>query len=306
MSELEIIQHQKISGISAFFDTVSYRTSHFHPEWELIWLLRGRLAVQCSRCRLETEAGELLLFSPNQIHEFRQLGEPATFLCLQVAPQSFEQICPELQAVTVETVRVDPYLTSAQKEILCGQLRELMQSYLDQEAFYSLHCASLCAAILRTLLTALPVRRMSEEERSSTDRRNARLSRFLQYVDENYMHKLGLADFAAEEGCSVGYLSHFLKQNLNRTFQDYVSTVRFHAACRMIRSGGMRMLDICEETGFSDYRYFSNTFKKQCGMTPEEYSRSAPDAAEQPRRKSIYSEERFYAREESYEILRTI
>ena len=306
MSELEIIQHRKINGISVFFDTVEYRTSHFHPEWELIWILRGRLSVQCARQRIEGVPGDLFLFSPNQIHEFRQLEGPATFLCLQVAPQCFEQSCPELQTVTAEDASVCQYLGEEQRKTLYMLLRMLMESYLDQEPFYALRCAGLCGEILHGLLTALPVHRMSKEERSSADKRNARLSRFLQYVDENYMHKLSLADFAAAEGCTVSTLSHFLKQNLNQTFQEYVNTVRFHSSCRMIRSGGKRMLDICEAAGFSDYRYFSNTFKKQCGMTPEEYSKSSPDSADLPQQKSIYSVERFYSREESYKLLRTL
>ncbi len=45
MSELEIIRHAKVGGISVFFDTVEYRTPHFHREWELIWITDGVLAV---------------------------------------------------------------------------------------------------------------------------------------------------------------------------------------------------------------------------------------------------------------------
>ena len=73
--------------------------------------------------------------------------------------------------------------------------------------------------------------------------------------------------------------------------------MRFHSACRMIRSGGMRMLDVCEEAGFSDYRYFSNCFKEQCGMTPVEYSRTAAPPDDRPGRRSLHTVEHFYTRE---------
>ena len=46
MEELEIIRHRQIDGISIFFDTVDYRTPHFHQEWELIWITQGRLSVR--------------------------------------------------------------------------------------------------------------------------------------------------------------------------------------------------------------------------------------------------------------------
>ena len=46
-------------------------------------------------------------------------------------------------------------------------------------------------------------------------------------------------------------------------------------------SGEKRLLDICEEAGFSDYRYFSRAFKQQFGMTPEQYKklRTKPENA---------------------------
>lgn len=306
MSELEIIQHGKIGGISVFFDTVEYRTPHFHPEWELIWIVRGELSVRCGREQMRSRAGELFLFSPNLVHEFSQLGGEATFLCLQAAPQSFEQLCPELLAYTVDDPCVSRRLSEAEQDALRARLRELMACYLEQQPFFSLRCTALCAEILYELLRALPAHRMSEEERSSADKRSARLARFLQYVDEHYRQTLRLADFARLEGCSVSYLSRFLKENLNQTFQDYVNTIRFHCACRLIRSGGMRMLDVCEESGFSDYRYFSNTFKRYCGMTPEEFSRSSMYAAELPHQNSVYSVEHFFSEEESLALLRRL
>ena len=94
-----------------------------------------------------------------------------------------------------------------------------------------------------------------------------------------------------------------------RKCKEYgLNMVRFHSACRMIQAGGMRMLDVCEEAGFSDYRYFSNCFKKQCGLTPEEYSRRAvpPTTAAAPVRRSISSVERFFSPEESDRLLRAL
>ena len=306
MSELEIIQHRKINGISVFFDTVEYRTPHFHPEWELIWITEGRISVQCGGRRLEGGPDELFLFSPNQVHEFSQIGEPVTFLCLQAAPQCFAAVCPELQALTAERVRLCECLREEELAELRGLLRSLMDCYLEQGPLFALDCAGMTARLLALLLGRIPAHPLSEEEQSSADKRSARLSRFLSFVDENYMHKIKLADFAESEGVSLSYLSRFLKENLNQTFQDYVNSIRFYSACRMIRAGGRRMLDVCEEAGFSDYRYFSRCFKKFAGVTPEEYSRTALPEGEKQVQKSIYSRERFYTREESRQILRSL
>jgi AraC-like DNA-binding protein len=180
-----------------------------------------------------------------------------------------------------------------------------MGSYLEQGELFQLRCMGLCAEILYEILRAIPVRTLSEEERRSADKRRARLDRFLRFVDENYMRKIRLADFAQAEGCSVSYLSRFLKASLNQTFQDYVNAVRFHSACKLIAGGSRKMLDVCQDSGYSDYRYFSAAFRAQCGMTPEEYRLSKPSAS-LPAQHSPHSMERFYTEAESRQLLRLL
>ena len=125
------------------------------------------------------------------------------------------------------------------------------------------------------------------------------------FVDDNYMQKIRLADFAEAEGCSLGYMSRFVKSTMNQNFQEYVTSVRFNCACKLIAGGGMKMLDVCMESGFSDYRYFSREFQRQYGMTPEEYSRYARRMHLESAaiRHSLHSAERFYSRQESLSLM---
>ena len=57
-----------------------------------------------------------------------------------------------------------------------------------------------------------------------------------------------------------------------------------------------------------DYRYFSRAFKRQFGMTPEQYSRRPrkPEAAGTVVRHSLHSLERFYDREQSLTLLKQL
>ena len=289
--------------MSVFFDTVEYRTPHFHPEWELIWITDGRLAIRCGGREREAGTGDLYLFYPGQVHEFQQVGESATFLCLQIAPQIFAETAPSLGRTVTEDPHLNPYLEPAQGRQVRDCMRQMLADYLERPDYYELSCVGLCGRLLYLLLSSVPCRTMTEEERTQTDQRNARLERFLRFVDENYMHKIRLSDFAEAEGCSTSYISRFIRSALNQTFQEYVNSVRYHSACKLIAGGGMRMLDICEASGYSDYRYFSAAFKAHSGMTPEEYSRRASPAAEEPVRRSLHSLERFYTREQSRELL---
>lgn len=305
MEEFEIIRHRQIDGISLFFDTVDYRAPHFHPEWELIWITEGALSVRLGPDGCIGKAGDLFLFHPGKLHEFRCVEPGATFLCFQISPQVFEKVCPGLGRIVTEDYRVNPYFNEEDCDALRGELLATARDYLERTPLFELRCTGRGALLLAGLLSALPCHAMSAEEQTSTKMKNARLARFIRFVDDNYAQKIRLSDFAEAEGCSVSYLSRFLKASLNQTFQEYVNAVRFRSACKLMAGGGMKMLDICEESGFSDYRYFSAAFKKHSGMTPEEYSRQAP-APDETVRYNLHSRERFYTREQSLLLLQKL
>ena len=114
-----------------------------------------------------------------------------------------------------------------------------------KEDHYSLFCIGKSFELLYFLLKSLPTHLRTKEETEIISKRNARIKRLIQYVDENYMHKIRLADFAEREGCSLSYLSRFIKCTMNQSFQEYVTSVRFHCACKLIVSGEKKMLDVC-------------------------------------------------------------
>jgi len=301
MNELEIIRHPQIDGFSMFFNTVDYRTPHIHPEWELIWVIENSLAVNCQAEEYILEPGQMVVFNPNEPHEFHKLKESATFLCMQIS----SKILPEMLPTYIDGKLVHEYLSKEEMQKLKDDLIKCMISYLHREEHFALYCVGKGSLILYQLLQKMPSHTLTAEETDSIDKRNARLKRLIAFVDENYMHKIRLTDFAKNESCSVSYLSRFIKSTLNQNFQGYVTSVRFNCACKLIAAGDKKLLDVCLESGFSDYRYFSREFHKQYGMTPEEY-RNSMKAAKPERtvlRHSLHSMERFYSREDSLKLV---
>jgi len=71
---------------------------------------------------------------------------------------------------------------------------------------------------------------LSEDERTARQHKTERLRRILNYIDENYSDKVLLSEIAKRENLSMTYLSHFIKDNLNQTFQEYLNNIRFSHA----------------------------------------------------------------------------
>ncbi len=269
MSEYEIVKYQKIRGLSIFLNAVDYRRAHEHPEWELIWVLERNLLISCDGNQTLLEPGQMVLFSPHELHELRTQGESCVFLCMQLAPA----VLPIQPHQTL--VRRFPHQNLPEWELsrLKEQLYEVARHFFEGAPRYELHCLGQGMLVLSILLKYLPLRERTPAEIIVIKERNARIERIIRYVEENYMHKIRLSDLAEREGCSVSHLSRLIKEHTNQTFQEYVAYVRFVKACIHIAAGEMKMLDVCVSSGFSDYRYFTKTFRQYLNMTPEEYAR---------------------------------
>ena len=301
MDELEIVQFHQLRGLNIFVNTVTYRSPHFHHEWELLWVLDAPLKVTWMQREFILQPGDLALFPPRIPHEFQQVSGICTFLCLQITPAG---ISLPTNIITRD-IQVRDYLSDAAYQQLRRDVLEIAESYFLAEDYYELLCFGKSALVLHQLLRAMPAQTVSAEDAASESQRNARLMRLTQYVEENFRRKIRLADFAQSEGCSVSYISHFVNKTMTQTFHDYVNSVRFRHACKLIAEGKLSMISISMEAGFSDYRYFSRAFQKAYGMTPAEYSRKANTVITETvsHIHSAHSQERFLTRGQSLGIL---
>ena len=82
---------------------------------------------------------------------------------------------------------------------------------------------------------------------------------------------LSLSLLADKMSLSVGYLSSLFKRLFGATFQEYVFSQRMERAKILLLSTDMKNYEIAETIGFEDANYFSASFKKKFGMSPNQY-----------------------------------
>ncbi len=303
MSEIEIVQYSKIAGMTAFFNNVAYRSAHLHSEWELVWIIENSMKIICDGVSFVANEGDILLFSPSLIHEFKKIDESCTFMCLQVSPEFLG-----ISSLTMsDSVHLDEYIASEDLIKIRTCLYKMMRKYVLQENLYQVYCKGKCALLMYSILSKMPISMLSSEENTSRSKKNERLIRLIDFVNENYTHKVKLYEFAEKEGVTLCYMSHFIQANLGQSFQDYLNTVRFNHACSMIARGDMKMSEVYKASGFSDYKYFVKTFMEKCGKSPDEYSKSLTATIRKKKEDDLSvglrTEERIFTKEESVELL---
>lgn len=95
-----------------------------------------------------------------------------------------------------------------------------------------------------------------------------------QFVKEQYMNSGLTLDVLAEElQISAIYLSRQLKEELGTSFIHLLTQTRMNKAIYYLDSSDLSINEISELVGFDNQHYFSTSFRKNVGMSPNQYRR---------------------------------
>ncbi|GMQ59327.1 response regulator [Vallitalea sediminicola] len=93
----------------------------------------------------------------------------------------------------------------------------------------------------------------------------------IKYIKENYSSKLDLQTVADHLYISSWYLCKILKKEVGNSFIELLNEVRIQEAKKLLTTTNYKVYEITEMVGYSDTPYFSKTFKKHVGITPNQY-----------------------------------
>lgn len=93
----------------------------------------------------------------------------------------------------------------------------------------------------------------------------------MEYIDENYMKEIQLADVAGHVHLSEFYFSRLFKKKTGETFTECLKRKRVHKAMELLRNKAAKLDDVCEQVGYKSTKYFVKIFAEVSGMSVSEY-----------------------------------
>lgn len=81
---------------------------------------------------------------------------------------------------------------------------------------------------------------------------------------------------------SAVYLSRMMKQELGTSFVSLITNMRMNKAIQLLNSTELPIHDIAERVGYDTQHYFSTAFKKNVGVSPNQYRKGASFQEELP------------------------
>jgi len=93
------------------------------------------------------------------------------------------------------------------------------------------------------------------------------------YIHEHFQEDIGRNEIASEFHLAPEYLAKLYKKKTDQSLKDAIREYRVEQAKRMLRDPDVRVSDVAGAVGFDNFSYFSTIFKKEIGVTPQEYQR---------------------------------
>ena len=103
---------------------------------------------------------------------------------------------------------------------------------------------------------------------------NPHVRKALDYIEANYMCSISTEDIARAGGVHVGHLHRIFPEETGMTIGEYLTHLRIEKAKTLLMHTDISNASIASRTGISSQQYFCRLFKKETGMSPQEYRKS--------------------------------
>lgn len=171
-----------------------------------------------------------------------------------------------------EPPRADLRLTYEERREIEPLIGKIMHEYTNRPVGSQ--------AVIRAHMIELIVKIMRGFQRKGASdpvqgRNAAVIEAAVRHLDDRYYETISLDGLARKAFLSKNYFAGLFKETTGITVYQYVQQVRIEQACRLMAETDKPLAGIAREVGFSDYKAFYSAFRKQRGISPQEYRSGA-------------------------------
>ncbi|OXS61729.1 hypothetical protein B1A99_03715 [Cohnella sp. CIP 111063] len=147
--------------------------------------------------------------------------------------------------------------------------------YWDDTGAFSLE--RLAESLERRLLRlAGEIGRLQGRERKET------IYEVRDYLKRHYTEPLMIKDVSAQFFMNSEYVARLFKQEFGIGIKEFVTELRMNHAKLLLGNPYLKVGEIAEKIGFADEKYFSKVFKRETGLTPQQFRKTdQPDGDRQ-------------------------
>lgn len=270
---------------------------HWHSEFELIHIRKGKGEFICGSQKLEAGEGELLLIPPNMLHAAYSCREQK-MSAEEAEPGGCEDGGAEgdpgliYDALVFSPVMLgsgsgDRCTNECIRPIVKGLIRtnvcirRAAAAYEQAEAaaariFACVHENSALADLLlkSELLHLIWILEEGGEilfEKNGMEGETETIRPALEYMAQNFREDITVEQLAALVHLSKSHFMRCFRKAVGIGAIEHLTQLRIRAACEALGDGGEQIADIAFACGYSNLSNFNRQFLKRVGCSPREY-----------------------------------
>ena len=254
--------------------------SHWHDEMEIIYVKKGHGYVTVDFTQYKVSGSTIVLIWPGQLHSIDQYDDlsmeyeniifDAGMLLPKKEDTSSDRFLRPFLAGKIPVPTIITSVSDYYKDVsecidacdeICKTKPEGYELYIKSKLY------EFFFVLYNRCRNTSPVRRQKSLDKTKD---------ILKYIENNYMHKITVADAAEVAKFSESHFMRYFKETMGSSFIDYLKDYRLTMAARLLLVSESSILSISEEVGFDNLSYFNRAFKAQYGMTPSQYRKHGP------------------------------
>lgn len=252
---------------------------HEHESFEMLYVMQGRARLFLNGANRDLQLGDLCLVAPSFRHDV-VAEEESMVVSITFAGHTIESTLYRLlRGENVMSNFFRASLSRSSRGYLLFHLPPTQQvRLLIRSIFHEGYCRrdyarQICTSYIEILFSYLLRSCALDYERYSEDRdgdRTPALLPIVQYIQANYK-TTSLQEIAARFHYEPSYLGKLIKAHLGKNYTEIISELRIAEAKSLLRSTGLSVEKVAEQTGFQSAVHFSRSFRKKTGLSPTQY-----------------------------------
>ena len=229
---------------------------HTHPFTEL-FLVTGGVYVENDVYPLKK--GDFILVNPNTSHTEKS-GEENPLEYIAVAVDNYSlNLDNEANHFMFNCILKNPNII------------QYMDSMLNEQENNKPYSDHICQNILEIILIEILRTTKTNVDTEPTVNSSKECFKLKKYLDSNYASKITIDDLAKLSNLNKYYLIHSFNRYFGSSPINYLCKIRIRVAKELLKNSDYSIDQISQSAGFSSQSYFTQCFKKDCGMSPSAY-----------------------------------
>jgi len=274
---LQVINYSEDMPVKIEAISVENYPMHSHLDIEIIYVIKGEIELKVSFNTYKLKTNNMHIINCKDVHSISGKKNENIIMILHLNLSYFERYFFDIREKIFISYQGSSTTSIVKNLVIKKSIFIIISELLKKEGDYIDKIKDTANKCISDLYENFQYFSIDKNEFCSINKNVVekynleRIDKVIASIYRRYSEKLSLAELAEEEHINKYYFSHLIKRIVGVNFRDFLNMVRVESSESILLCGNKSIQSISEDCGFSNAKYYNNSFKKWFGMSPKQY-----------------------------------